>query len=33
MVEPEIYKSVIGENLGDQKHLQRLYSRESAGNE
>ena len=25
-VEPESYKSVIGENLSDQKHLQRLYS-------
>lgn len=26
MAEPEIYESVIGEYLGDQKHLQRLYS-------
>ena len=25
-VEPESYKSVIGENLSDQTHLQRLYS-------
>ncbi len=25
-VEPENYKSVIGVNLSDQKHLQRLYS-------
>ncbi|MEI7433896.1 MAG: hypothetical protein WCJ93_06570 [Methanomicrobiales archaeon] len=25
-VEPEHYKSVTGINLGDQKHLQRLYS-------
>jgi hypothetical protein len=25
-VEPESYKSVIGVNLSDQKHLQRLYS-------
>jgi len=24
-VEPEVYKSVSGENLSDQKHLQRLY--------
>ncbi len=25
-VEPESFRSVIGENLSDQKHLQRLYS-------